>query len=117
MGNKVLLCSAARRAAKETLVPSLATFAALGTCRVLSDLTGFVFRVAPAAAPLRGLCVFVLTFAAGVGRSMELVFVDCAAQKWPLGFAQRRAIRLSSELVFSFWLPPCSIFVSVGASL
>jgi transcriptional regulator with XRE-family HTH domain len=34
----------------------LATFAALGTCTVLSDLWGFVFRVAPAAAPLRGLC-------------------------------------------------------------
>jgi hypothetical protein len=56
-----------------------------------------------------------LTFAAGVGRC-KLVFVDCAAQKGLLSIAQRRAIRLSLSTVFSFWLPPCSVPVSVGAS-
>ncbi len=54
---------------------------------------------------------------AGVGRGVELKFVDCAAQKGLLSIAQRRAIRLSLSTVFSFWLPPCSVFVSVGASL
>ena len=93
---------------------ALATFAALGTCTVLSDLAGFVFRVAPAAAA-RTLRAAALTFAAGVGRC-NLVFVDCAAQKGLLSIAQRRAIRLSLSTVFSFWLPLCSVSVSVGAS-
>ena len=86
---------------------ALATFAALGTCTVLSDLWGLVFRAAPAAAA-RTLRAAAHIFAASVGRC-KLVFVDCAAQKGLLSIAQRRAIRLSLSTVFSFWLPPCPV--------
>ena len=87
-------------------------FAALGTCRVLSDLWGFVFRVAPAAK--RGPAhSFVLTNAAGVGRcAIEPGSVDCAAQKGLCAAQGYQAFPQHSLLVSDYRLAQ-SLFLGV----